>query len=154
MLSLVLPTHTQAQQRQPLSVDCFVAPNRLPRATQQGKSDIDLHQSPSQEVPQSTHPVANFRQHQSSIQLASQVAYPEGDICRQQTLLRQILPHVFSTCTAAHILCLQLIPCTPCLGLCMRVNPMHKWANSNQHSVTTGRRTIPTQGHSWSTQLR
>ena len=30
--SMILPTHTKAQQRQPQMADDFVAPNRLPRA--------------------------------------------------------------------------------------------------------------------------
>ena len=68
----------------------------------QAVSDIGLHQSCSQEAPEPTHAVTTFRQQESTIQLVSQVAYPKGDFGRYQTLLRQILLHVVSTCIAAH----------------------------------------------------
>lgn len=72
-------------------------------------SDIDWHQSPSQEMPELAYPVVSFRQHQSRNQLVPRVAYPKRDLERYQTLLRQILVCVFSIYTVAHTLWLELV---------------------------------------------
>ena len=50
--------------------------------------DTGVYQSHSQRSPESTHPVANFRQHQSYVQLASQATYSKGDLGRHQTQVR------------------------------------------------------------------
>ena len=60
-------------------------------------SAIGLRKNPSQEAPEQIHPVTNFRQHGSRIQLASQATYPKGDLSRPQKLLRQIPLSLWST---------------------------------------------------------
>lgn len=54
----------------------------------QAASYIALHQSPSKEAPEQTHPMASFRQHQRRMQLASQAAHPKENLSRHKTLLR------------------------------------------------------------------
>lgn len=73
----------------------------------QAMSNIDLHQSPSQDFSEAAHSVTSFRQLQTMIQLAPQVADTKGGLTRYQILLRQILLWVVSTCTRAYTLWLR-----------------------------------------------
>lgn len=133
--SLVLPPHTQAQQRQPQSGHHFVALNKLPQAQSQAALDIDPHQSPSQEAPEPTHPGASFRLHENRL-FREQGSYSIPGVstkpCRGKCRV------VWS----AHAQ--RLLNChrgQPPQSASLRGELTYKQANNNQHSNTTGRLT-------------
>ena len=64
-------------------------------------TDLDLHQSPSQEAPEPTYPGSSFRPQESTTHLPPQMAHPQGGLGTYQILLKQIPLHGVSPCTAA-----------------------------------------------------
>lgn len=66
-------TPTHSKDSNPQTVNYFVAQTGS-HGQSQTACDTGLHQSTSQEVQESTNPVASFKQHQSRIQLTSQAA--------------------------------------------------------------------------------
>lgn len=85
--------HTPRQRRQP-QTGLICNSNQVAQGPSQEGSDT--------EAPESTHPAVNFRQNETSIQLAPQVAHAKGDFSRHQILMRGIPLCVVSVCTETH----------------------------------------------------
>ena len=132
MHSLVFPVHTQDQQRQLQNVDLFVPPNRLPGASHRQNLTLACTRIPSKR-PSKQHTSVQLQTTPEKIQWASYAAYPKGHLGRHQTLLRQILFCVVSSCTTACILWPGNILT---VSQTVKVNHIHKWTNNNKDSIT------------------
>lgn len=103
---LVLPMHMQTQQSQPQTVDKFLDPNRLCRASYRQhmiltNNRIHFKRSQNQHIQGSAQTTSE------RIQLTSQEEHPKGNLHRHLILLRQILLDVVSSSTAVCTLWLK-----------------------------------------------
>lgn len=147
--SVASPTHLQVQDRQLLtgllSNSCQVT-----LGWTQAVADLALCWSPSREAPEPIQPMAGFRPQQSTTCLAPRAAHTKIGLDRHQNPLGRIPLHGVSAHTAARMLWLW---------------PLHTASqHEGQSSALTcqqlsrlnyNRRAYePTQGNSWSIQLR